>query len=60
MKKIIVIEWLKFVNANKPKDLTFENVYRFGYWNVLRHSDDLEAFLISQKIRYKVTEEALL
>lgn len=60
MKKIIVIEWLKFVNANKPIDLVFENVYKLGYWNVLKHTDYLEAFLMSQKIRYQVTEESLL
>lgn len=59
MKKIIVNEWLKFVNTAKPKEVVAENVYRNGYWNVLQYNRPLEEFLIAQKIDYKITERPL-
>lgn len=60
MKKIIVIEWLKFVNSGETKNIPFKPAYRHGYWNVLQYSKELEEFLKFEKIQYKVTEEPML
>lgn len=60
MKKIVITEWLKFISMKKPDTLKYENVYRLGYWNVLYHTDELETFLIENRIRYYVTEESLV
>ena len=60
MKKIIINDWLVFVNMDKPQGLVVEPAYRAGYWNVMRWNEELEKFLIENKIDHKVTEEPLL
>jgi len=55
MKKIVIIEYLKFQDLKKG--FPFENAYRSGYWNVMRHSPVLEQFLIDNKIAHKIIED---
>lgn len=44
----------------KPKGLVAEPAYRVGYWNVMRWNEELEKFLIENKINHNITEEPLL
>lgn len=55
MKKITVIEYLKFQNIDK-KNLSYENAYKVGYWNVFQYTVELENFLIVNEIKYKTEE----
>lgn len=59
MKKIIIKEWLKFLNSNKSENLIVEPAYRVGYWNVMKWNQQLEDFLVMNNIQYSVTEEPL-
>lgn len=54
MKKIIIVEYLKFQNTDK-ENIQYENAYRNGYWNVMLYSEELEQFLIRKNIEHKIT-----
>lgn len=54
MKKIIIVEYLKFQNTDK-ENTQYENAYRNGYWNVMLYSEELEQFLICKNIEHKIT-----
>ncbi len=61
MKAITIIEFNKFnsctgLNSSMESN-NFENFYRSGYWNVFKYSEELERFLIENKIAYKIENQ---
>lgn len=55
-KVIVITEWLKFVNSKPPVGINI-NPFRHGYWNVALFTEELQNFLSSNNIQYKVVEK---
>ena len=55
MKTITINEYLKF--QNQPVLPEFDHAYRDGYWNVFRHTEVLERFLIKHNIDHYIIED---
>lgn len=60
MKRILVAEYLKFVNTEKKGELDYKDInlcYKGGYFNVFVWNQNLEDFLIKHWIKHFVLED---
>lgn len=57
MMTIIIHEHVKFTNHPLLSRVAFEHAYKVGYWNVYKHTDELEQFCILNHIDYSLDEK---
>lgn len=57
MEAIVIKNYNKFRYNLDKVDFSIDQIYRNGYWNVKRYTEQLEAFLKNNDIDFELVED---
>lgn len=57
MEAIVINNYNKFRYNLDKVDFSIDQIYRNGYWNVKRYTEQLEAFLKNNDIDFELVED---
>jgi len=60
MKKIIIQNFVQFINLEDKPQGIFVNTYRSGYWNVYNWNEEAIGYLEENCIKYTVTDKSMI
>ncbi len=60
MKKIIIQNFVQFINLEDKPQGVFVNTYKAGYWNVYNWNEEAIGYLEEKCIKYTVTDKSMI